>query len=67
VTLDQIEQWFKDNPPRDNVRVNRFSVVVDGEKFVKSHLAALRNNSGNKTFLPYYDRMIEYIEVLKND
>lgn len=67
MTLDDLEQWFKDNPPPRQVRLSRFEMIADSEKFIKNHILTLRNNTGNKTFMPYYDRLMKLKKVCENE
>lgn len=67
VTLDDLEQWFKDNPPPKEVRLNRYSVITDTDKFIKSHISVLRAHSGNKGYMPYYERLIQLKKVCEDE
>jgi len=63
MTLDHIEQWFKDNPPPKKIKVSRFEMITDTDKFIKNHIRTLRANPGNRTFIPYYERLIQLKKV----
>ena len=41
--------------------------INNPKKFVESHTATLRFNSGNKHYKPYYDRLLLYYNLIKND
>lgn len=41
--------------------------VLDAEKFVENHISFLEANSGNMTFLCYYDRLLEFYNKTQND
>jgi hypothetical protein len=36
--------------------------ITDPEKFIESHLATVKNNIGNRTFQPFLDRLIAFVE-----
>lgn len=63
MTLDQLEQWFKDNPTPKQVKLNRYSVITDTDKFIKSHLNVLKLHSGNRAYMAYYERLVELKKV----
>lgn len=60
--IDEIEQYFKLNPPEGQYRFDKCSKVVDAKKFVTSHISFLRRNTGNKTFIVYFERLNKYYE-----
>jgi hypothetical protein len=41
--------------------------INDPKKFVNGHLETLKFNSGNKHYMPYYDRLLKYYHLIKND
>lgn len=45
------------------VKLNNWSTITDVSKFIAGHLAIVKANNGNKTFLPYLERLNE----LKNN
>lgn len=47
-------------------RLNAGSVITNKSKFVASHIEYLKSNSGNTTFRPYYDRLIQLYNHEKN-
>jgi len=38
--------------------------VSDVPKFIDTHISFLERNSGNKTFMPYYNRLIKLLLYL---
>ena len=38
--------------------------VSDVPKFIDTHISFLERNSGNKTFMPYYDRLMKLLLYL---
>lgn len=45
-------------------KISNCEYVNNPELFVKSHVSILEANSGNKTFLPYYKRLLAYYKEL---
>lgn len=37
--------------------------VADPRKFISNHIAYLKGNSGKAAYLPYYNRLIEYLNT----
>lgn len=63
--LHDLEIWFNEN--KDILRECQLSVcgkVIDPKLFVESHIAILKNNSGNPRYLPYYDRLLAYYNIM---
>lgn len=56
--IEILEDFFKelttDNQP---IQLNASSTITDVSIFVKNHLATVKANNGNKTFLPYLNRL----------
>lgn len=63
--IAELENYFASiELPTQPVKLNRCSTITDCNKFVKSHLDAVRANNGNRTFLPYLNRLQELKKVL---
>lgn len=43
------------------------TTITDRKKFAESHLRALKGNKGNKTMLPYYERLSQFYKKMKNE
>jgi hypothetical protein len=41
--------------------------ILDAEKFVQNHISFLEANTGNMTFLCYYDRLLKFYRKTQND
>jgi len=39
------------------IRISQSEIINNPEEFIYSHLQTCQNNKGNRTFLPYYERM----------
>jgi hypothetical protein len=67
MTLDKIEEYLKDATLPEYVQLTGAEKIVDVRKFVDNHIAILRANSGNKTYLPYYNRLLALTKILQHD
>lgn len=67
-TKKEIADWSKDievledyfngiTTDKQPIRLNKCTVINDVSLFVDSHLATVKANNGNSTFLPYLDRL----------
>jgi hypothetical protein len=65
-TLETLEKFFKETELPKQVGLNYCTVITDTEKFIESSFATLKSNSGNKTFMPYYERLVKLKEILSN-
>ena len=58
--IEVLEDYFKNKePPTQPIRLNKCTVINDVSLFVDSHLATVKANNGNQTFLPYLNRLEE--------
>lgn len=56
----ELANYFEGIPvPASPVKVNHWETVVNGALLIDSHLATVRTNNGNRTFLPYLNRLRE--------
>jgi len=65
--LDEIEAYLKDAELPEYIQLSNAERVTDVRKFVNSHIGTLRANSGNRTFLPYYNRLLALVKILQHD
>lgn len=51
---------------KDNWRIALVGcdLIVDPDRFIDSHLATLKNNPKNRTFKPFYDRLLAYYHII---
>ena len=50
--------------PLPSVMLNWHTTIIDTSKFIQSHLTIAHANNGNKTFLPYLERLRELKKLL---
>lgn len=52
---------------KNNVRINEAEVVVNGEKFVDSHISIIDSRRKEKklSVMPYYDRLAIYFKNIQ--
>lgn len=62
--MQEMELFFENYKGNNEIRLNAWTYVDDIEKFVSSHLTALKSNKGNRTYLPYYTRLNELYRLL---
>lgn len=65
MTFEQIQLFFEvtDLPPGP-IQLNRWSQIIDPQKFVASHLSIVKHNPGKRMAEPYKARLIEFINHL---
>jgi Zn-dependent M32 family carboxypeptidase len=62
--VEELEKYFKNNKKLpDTIKLNHFTTIKCSQ-FVDSHLSILKENNGNKTFLPFLNRLIEFQKKL---
>ena len=49
----------------NQVRLNNESMITNVGKMIDSHVRILEGNSGNRAYMPYYDRLIMVLTLLE--
>ena len=60
--LDNLEQYFKEHDLPETFQLNSHTKIISSRKFVDNHIAILRANPKKILYLPYYERL----ELFKN-
>jgi hypothetical protein len=58
IPLDRLEKELKAMTFPEKVRISKCEVVTNVTQMIDSHIKILRNNPGNRLFMPYYDRLL---------
>lgn len=64
LTLKEL-QSLRDFKSFNPINISGCETIVDVEAFVDSHLSFLENNSGNRAYMPYYNRLVKLYELWK--
>ena len=51
----------------DNTRLDKCTVILNAKKFVEVNLLTLKNGSKNRAYLPYWNRLINFYNIIKNE
>lgn len=63
--IAELESFFANvQLPTHSVRLSKCSTIVNCDLFVESHLAILRANNGQRSFLPYLNRLLKFKDVI---
>jgi L-serine deaminase len=58
--IDELESFFKNlKLPKEEIKLNQCTTISNLNKFIKSHLSAVKANNGNEAYLPYLVRLYE--------
>lgn len=64
--ISELEACFNNTTlPNEEIRLDQATIITDPKLFVESHLNYLKGNSGNRTFLAYYYRLVRFYELVK--
>ncbi len=64
-TITALESYFDNiQLPKEPIKLNNGSLITDCTKFIDSHLSTIKANRGNKTFLPFLNRLEELKAIL---
>ena len=63
--INVLEKYFSETTlPKLPINVNEFSTITNIPLFIETHLAAVKANNGNRSFLPYLERLQELQHLL---
>lgn len=63
--IEDLENYFNTNKiPDGPINLKQGSIILDGPKFIDSHLSTVQANNGNRTFLPHLIRLQELKQIL---
>ncbi|NQU86798.1 MAG: hypothetical protein HQ541_13660 [Mariniphaga sp.] len=63
--INELEIYFnRIKLPTEPVRLNQCSIIIDVPKFINSHLTVVKKNNGERTYLPYLNRLQDLSEEL---
>ncbi len=57
--IAELEEYFSNinSLPKAQIRLSESEVIYDVSQFVENHLSIVKSNDGNRTFLPYLERL----------
>jgi len=58
IPLNRLEKELMAMTFPEQVRISKCEVVTNVPKMIDSHLKVLKANTGNRLFMPYYDRLL---------
>lgn len=64
--IREIDTFLADHRLPDNVRLNLWTMVGDGQTYMAANLETARAQNGNPTYRPYLDRAKAFMEFVKN-
>ena len=65
--IDDLESYFASvKIPTHPVKLNGFSSINNCSLFIENHFATIKSNNGNRTFLPYLNRLQELQYLLNS-
>ena len=66
IPIQEIKDWLQNTELPTQIKMN-FGLIKEPKKFFNNHIATLERNTGNRTFLPYYKRLISTYKKISND
>lgn len=64
--ITELETYFTGIiPPTQPVKLNPYSTITNVSLFIESHFATVKFNNGNRTYLPYLNRLHELKKVFQ--
>lgn len=63
--LNYLEEFFQNAELPETLDLGMHGKILNVEKFIYSHIYTLRNYSGNKRYMPFYNRLLNVYEIIK--
>lgn len=64
--IQELRQYFNfKGVDTDPLVLNAWTKIENPRKFVRSHLAMIISQNGNKTYQPYLERLYEFMQYLE--
>lgn len=64
MNFNKIKDFFNNTELTDDIiDLDGCTVITNLTTFVNSHIKALESNPNNKTFMPYYDRLLKLYKL----
>ncbi|TRZ52037.1 hypothetical protein D4S03_04090 [bacterium] len=63
--IKELEDFFASEELPEAIKLNAWTDITDLHLFIQSHLSTVKAQNGNKTYLPYYQRLLQLRELLK--
>lgn len=64
--IREIDEFLANNELPDNVRLNAWTMIGSGKKYMAANLDPARAENGNPTYRPYLDRAMEFMKWVKD-
>jgi hypothetical protein len=65
--ITELENFFASiELPTHPIKLNKCSTITDHSKFIENHLATVKANNGNRTFLPDLTRLQEFKNIIQH-
>ena len=62
--VEELEKYFHKKKLPEKIKLNNWTTIKCSQ-FVDSHLKTIKVNNGNKTFLPFLNRLMEFKNILE--
>lgn len=66
MSLDELEVWFNHQQIPSEIKLDGITWIADVPKMIQTHIMYLRHNPGNKTFMPYYQRLMQVKHIMQS-
>lgn len=66
ITIQKLEEYFNNfNHTSALIQLGHGETIINSNIFVESHILRLKKNTGNRAFLPYYNRLTKFYKLCK--
>jgi len=66
IEISELETFYNNTMlPTSPIKLNQCETITDIPNFITNHLATVKHNNGNMTFLPYFNRLHELKSLLQ--
>lgn len=65
MNLQELEQELNSMELPESIQIAPAEFVFDVDLFIDGHVKTLKANSGNKNFMPYYNRLLKLYNLCR--
>ena len=65
-TKDLISFFSKMNFTNESIKLDSGTTIIDIQKFLESHILIVKNHNGENAYMPYYERLLQFKNIISN-
>jgi hypothetical protein len=67
ISVKEMKAYFNSVDLPERIELDGSTIIINTRNFVNRHISMLERNTGNKTFFPYYERLVRFYNLINPD